>query len=63
MFPKALNLYHGVSGAKSGDSSCFYAFLLIHLCQNVTVYNYVSADSSDGFAEKINKKFNFLLRR
>jgi hypothetical protein len=37
MFPKALNLYHGISGTKPGDSLRSYTFLLIHLCWNVTV--------------------------
>jgi hypothetical protein len=37
MFPKALNLYHGISGAKSGDSPCSSSFLLIYLCSNVSV--------------------------
>jgi hypothetical protein len=42
MFPKALNLYLGVSGAKPGDCPCSYTFLLIHLCRNVTVRFYLS---------------------
>ncbi len=41
MFPKALKLYLGTSGAKPGDSPCSYTFLLIHLCRNVTVYFYL----------------------
>ncbi len=41
MFPKALNLYLGSSGAESGDCPCSYTFLLIHLCRNVTVCFYL----------------------
>ncbi len=35
--PKALNLYHGTSGARSEDCPCSCAFLLIHLRPNATV--------------------------
>jgi hypothetical protein len=40
VFPKALILYHGTSGAKPGDCPCSCAFLLIYLCRNVTVSFY-----------------------
>ncbi len=53
MFPKAFNLYHGISGAKSEDSPCSYAFLLIIFTRMwLFDYNYVSADIWDGFVEK-----------
>jgi hypothetical protein len=41
MFPEALILYLGTSGAKPRDYPCFYTFLLIHLCRNVTVRFYL----------------------
>jgi len=41
MFPKALILYLGTSGAKPRDYPCSYTFLLIHLCRNVTVRFYL----------------------
>jgi hypothetical protein len=41
MFPKALILYLGTSGAKPRDYPCSYSFLLIHLCRNVTVRFYL----------------------
>ncbi len=41
VFPKDFNLHHGTSGAKSGDCPCSCAFLLIHLCWNVTVSFYL----------------------
>ena len=41
MFPKALILYLGMSGAKPRDYPCSYTFLLIHLCRNVTVRFYL----------------------
>jgi hypothetical protein len=41
VFPKDFNLHHGTSGAKSEDCPCSCAFLLIHLCWNVTVSFYL----------------------
>jgi hypothetical protein len=41
MFPKALILYLGTSGAKPRDYPCSYTFLLIHLCRNVSVRFYL----------------------
>ncbi len=41
MFPKAINFYHGTSGAKPRDYPSSYAFLLIHFCQNVTICFYL----------------------
>ncbi len=63
MFPKAVNLYQGISGAKPGDCPCSFAFLLIFAGIWLFLYNYVSADSWDGFAEKIMKKDYFLTQR
>jgi hypothetical protein len=61
MFPKALNLYLGTSGAKPGDSPCSYTFLLIHLCRNVTVCCYLCfcRQLSRFCEEKITKKIIF----
>jgi hypothetical protein len=41
MFPKALILFLGTSGAKARHYPCSYSFLLIHLCRNVTVRFYL----------------------
>jgi hypothetical protein len=41
MFPKALILYLGTSGAKPRDYPCSYSFLQIHLYRNVTVRFYL----------------------
>ncbi len=41
VFAKDFNLYHGTSGTKSGDCPCSCAYLLIHLCWNVTVSFYL----------------------
>ena len=38
--PKALNLHHGTSGARSEDCPCSCAFLLIHLRPSATVCFY-----------------------
>jgi hypothetical protein len=61
MFPKALNLYLGTSGAKPGDSPCSYTFLLIHLCRNVTVCFYLCfcRQLSRFCEEKLTKKIIF----
>jgi hypothetical protein len=40
VLPKALNLFHGTSGARSEDCPCSCAFLLIHLRPNATVCFY-----------------------
>ncbi len=41
MIPKAHNLFHSTYGAKYFDCPCSRDFLLIHLCQNVTICFYL----------------------
>jgi hypothetical protein len=61
MFPKALILYLGTSGAKPRDYPCSYTFLLINLCRNVTVRFYLCFTRQlRWFCEKkLTKKINF----
>jgi hypothetical protein len=61
MFPKALILYLGTSGAKPRDYPCSYTFLLIHLCRNVTVRFDLCFTRQLGWycEKKLTKKINF----
>jgi hypothetical protein len=65
MFPKALFLYLGTSGAKPGDCPCFYTFLLIHyssLPECDCLFLFMFRQTAEMvLREKINKKDYFLL--
>jgi len=61
IFPKAHNLFHGTSGAKSGDFPCSCAFLLncwfIFAGMCMFVFIYATANSWDGLGKRFNIYF------